>query len=157
MIGKNLGKVRSPLVKHFTFHSHQNGDRAMARRQEVEAGRRFFRVVEYDSPRTTRFVAGRQVANGAQLFNELSFNLKISAGIEGKSLGRVFFGVCSNFQIPGKERNKKPQEGQYARSKRPHILQFANCLRRALMASKPRIPPASPASEDGSGTEISSG
>jgi hypothetical protein len=86
VIGKYLRELRTPFVKDLTVPVHQEGDRAMARGDQVQPGRDALGVVLGDDREIMRLLGSCEIADGAQLFDPIGFTRRSRAGARwGKS------------------------------------------------------------------------
>jgi hypothetical protein len=69
--GKYPLELRTPFVKDLTVHIHQQGHGAMARGDQVQPGRDALGVVLGDALRITRLLGTCEIADGAQLLDQL--------------------------------------------------------------------------------------
>ena len=80
MIGKHLRELRTPFVKDLAVHIHQQGHRTMPRGDQIQSGLGALGVVSGDALETPRGLGTREVADGAQLLDQVGFTRSSRAG-----------------------------------------------------------------------------
>jgi len=83
VLGGDLRELGAPLVQYLAPHVHQERHRAVARGEEVQPRFAAFGVVENGAGRRTRRLGAGQIADGAELLDQLRLLRGRGAGLEG--------------------------------------------------------------------------